>query len=177
MMRIMTIITETPRLQLREYQTDDLMALHVILSDAITMQFWPAPFTPEATTNWIARQMRSYTERGYGRWAVLSRESGEQIGDVGFMYATVNGRDEVDLGYIIHYPYWRQGLAIEAASACLAYARAHLPIDRVVANMAHDHLASKRVAERLGMRFAGEFLNARNRNIRTLLYAIDLRSQ
>jgi [ribosomal protein S5]-alanine N-acetyltransferase len=173
----MRIIAETPRLQLREYQTDDLMGLHVILSDAITMQFWPAPFTPEATTHWIERQMRSYAECGYGRWAVLSRESGEQIGDAGFIDANVNGRAEVDLGYIIHYPYWRQGFALEAANACLAYARAHLPINRVVANMPHDHLASKRVAERLGMSYAGDFLNPRNRNIRTLLYTIDLRSQ
>lgn len=172
----MKIITETPRLQLREYQPDDLMGLHVILSDAITMQFWPAPFTPEATRNWIERQIRSYAERGYGRWAVISKESGEQIGDAGFLFANINGRDEVDLGYIIHYPYWRQGFAIEAASACLAYARAHLPIGRVVANMPHDHLASKRVAERLGMSYAGEFVNTRNRNIRTLLFTIELRS-
>jgi len=172
----MTIIAETPRLQLREYQADDLMALHVILSDAITMQFWPAPFTPEATTNWIERQIRSYVERGYGRWGVISKESGDQIGDAGLMYAHINGRDEVDLGYIIHYPHWRQGFAVEAAAACLAYARAHLPIDRVVANMPHDHLASQRVAERLGMNYTGEFLNPRNRNIRTLLYTIDLRS-
>jgi len=173
----MTIITETPRLLLREYQTDDLMPLHVILSDAITMQVWPAPFTPEATRNWIERQIRSYAERGYGRWAIIAKESGEQIGDAGFIDANVNGRDEVDLGYIIHYPYWRQGFAIEAASACLAYARAQLSIDRVVANMPHDHLASKRVAERLGMIYAREFVNTRNRNIRTLLYTIELRSQ
>lgn len=172
----MTVIIETPRLELREYQADAVMALHVILSDLITMQFWPAPFTPEATSKWIERQVGSYAERGYGRWAVIDKESGEQIGDAGFMDANINGRDEVDLGYIIHYPYWRQGFAVEAAAACLAYARARLPIGRVVANMPHDHLASRRVAERLGMSYAGEFLNARNRNIRTLLYTIELRS-
>ena len=173
----MTIVAETPRTVLREYQPDDLMPLHVIFSDPITMQFWPAPFTPEATTGWIERQMRSYEERSYGRWVVIDKQSGEQIGDVGFLYTEVNSQPEVDLGYIIHYPYWRQGFAFEAASACLAYARDHLPIDRVVANMAHDHLASKCVAEKLGMRFAGEFLNPRNRHIRTLLYTLDLRAQ
>src|SRR5689334_7461543 len=156
----MAIVTETPRTVLREYQLVDLMPLHVILSDPITMQFWPAPFTPEATTAWIERQMRSYEERGYGRWAVIDKQSGEQIGDVGFLYTEVDGKLEVDLGYIIHYPYWRQGFAFETANACLAYARNRLPIDRVVANMAHDHLASKCVAEKLGFRFAREFLNS-----------------
>ncbi len=173
----MTVSIETPRLQLREYVPDDTMALHLIVSDPITMQFWPAPFTPEATSTWIERQIRSYAERGYGRWAVIAKETGEQIGDVGFLYTSVNGRDEVDLGYIIHYPFWQQGYAYEAASACLAHARAHLPITRVVANMAHDNLGSKRVAEKLGMRYEREFINPRNRNIRTLLYSIDLSAQ
>lgn len=173
----MAIVMETPRTVLREYQTDDLMPLHVILSDPITMQFWPAPFTPEATTGWIDRQIRGYAERGYGRWAVLDRQSGEQIGDVGFLYTEVNRQMEIDLGYIIHYPYWRQGFAFETAQACLDYARSQLPIGRVVANMAHDHVASRRVAEKLGMHFAGDFLNTRNRNIRTLLYTLDLRAQ
>jgi RimJ/RimL family protein N-acetyltransferase len=173
----MTVSIETPRLRLREYMPEDMMALHIILSDPITMQFWPAPFTPEATAAWIERQIRGYAERGYGRWAVLEKASGEQIGDVGLLYTSVNGRDEVDLGYIIHYPYWRQGYAYEAAAACLAYAGAQLPITRVVANMAHDNLGSKRVAEKLGMRYQGEFINPRNRNIRTLLYAIELGAQ
>jgi ribosomal-protein-alanine N-acetyltransferase len=93
------------------------------------------------------------------------------------MFANINGHDQVDLRYIIHYPYWRQGFATESATTCLEYARAHLPIDRVVANMPHEHLASKHVAERLGMSYAGEFLNPRNRNIPTLLYTIDLRSR
>jgi|SRR5581483_3193119 len=170
----MSLSIETPRLRLREYVPEDTMALHLILSDPITMQFWPAPFTPEATNAWIERQIRTYAERGYGRWAVIAKDTDEQIGDVGFLYTSVNSRDEVDLGYIIHYPFWQRGYAYEAASACLEHARAYLPITRVVANMAHDNLGSKRVAEKLGMRYEGEFLNPRNRNIRTLLYSIDL---
>ena len=166
----MTVIIETPRLRLREYVPDDAMALHVILSDPITMQFWPAPFTPEATTTWLARQLKLYAERGYGRWAVIAKDTDEQIGDVGLLYTSVDGHDEVDLGYIIHYPYWQQGFAAEAAGACLGYAGARLGIRRVVANMAHDNLGSKRVAEKIGMQFEREFMNPRNQNIRTLLY-------
>lgn len=167
----MAVIIETPRLLLREYVPDDMMALHVILSDPITMQFWPAPFTPEASAAWLERQIKMYAERGYGHWAVLARDTGEQIGDVGLMYISVDGRDEVDLGYIIHYPYWQQGYGAEAAGACLEHGRSALGLRRVVANMAHDNLGSKRVAEKIGMQFEREFNNPRNRNIRTLLYS------
>jgi RimJ/RimL family protein N-acetyltransferase len=38
------------------------------------------------------------------------------------------------------------------------------------ANMAHDHDASRRVAERIGMTFVRTFDNPRNRGIRTLIY-------
>ena len=170
----MPFVIETPRLALREYQPADHAALHAILSDPLTMKFWPAPFTPEQTEAWIARQIASYAAHGYGRWAAIDRASGAQIGDVGLMKAQVNGRDEIDLGYIIHHPYWRQGYALEAARAVLDFARARPSITRVVANMAHDHHGSRRVAEKLGMAFEGEFVNARNRNIRTLLFALEI---
>ena len=167
-------VLETARLRLRQYQPADYAALHAILADPVTMQFWPAPFTPEQTQAWLGRQIAGYAARGYGHWAVeRTVDSSALIGDVGLMLAQVNGRDEVDLGYIIHNPYWRQGYALEAARAALDFARAQPAISRVVANMAHDHYASRRVAEKLGMAFEGDFLNARNRGIRTLLYSCE----
>ena len=170
----MPVVIETPRLTLREYQPGDHAALHTILSDATTMQFWPAPFSPAQTEAWIARQIASYAAHGFGHWAVLSRASGALLGDAGLMRSEVNGRDEIDLGYIFHHPHWRQGYALEAARAALDFARVQPGITRVVANMAHDHHRSRRVAEKLGLRYEGDYINTRNPNFRTLLYAIDL---
>ncbi|MBS1967213.1 MAG: GNAT family N-acetyltransferase [Chloroflexi bacterium SZAS-1] len=170
----MPVAIETARLLLREYQPGDHAALHTLLSDPVTMQFWPAPFTPAQTEAWIERQLASYAAHGFGRWAVCKRETGVHIGDVGLMRTQVNGRDEIDLGYIIHAPFWRQGYALEAARAALTFARAHPAIARVVANMPHNHHGSRRVAEALGMGYAGDFINARNRHTRTLLYVIEV---
>ena len=160
---------ETPRLLLREYTPDDLPALHRILSDTNTMQFWPRPFTESDTRNWMERAMASYQSNGFGRWAVIFRENGVQIGDAGLMRTEVNGNPEVDLGYILHTDYQKRGFGIEAAQAALMFG-AETGLPRIVANMAHDNIASQRVAERLGMVKELEFRNARNREIVTYLY-------
>lgn len=164
---------ETDRLRLRPWTQDDHQALQRILGDPITMQFWPAPFTPEQTRAWLARSLDQYVTPGYGRLAVTLRESEAIIGDCGVLDAEIDGAREHDLGYIIHHRYWRQGYAVEAAGACLSHAIHTLGLQRVVANMAIDHLGSIRVAERLGMRRERAFANARNRGIMTYLYVFE----
>ena len=161
---------ETARLLLREYTLEDISALHRIQSHAGTMKFWTRPFTEENTRSWIERSIASYTSNGFGRYAVIHKGTNMQIGDVGMFRTSVNGKEEVDLGYIIHTDHWRNGYAIEAASAVLQFGT-EKKLPRIVANMAHDHIASQRVAERLGMIKELEFINSRNRDILTYLYA------
>lgn len=164
---------ETQRLHLRPLTPDDLPALHRILSDPITMSFWPAPFSEDASRAWIERQMQNYQQHGFGRLALIERVSGELIGDCGIMPALIDGQPENDLGYIIFHTFWRQGYASEAAAAWLQHGFDLLQLDRICANMPVDHLGSRRVAEKIGMRLEREFHNQRNRNILTCLYAAE----
>jgi RimJ/RimL family protein N-acetyltransferase len=164
---------ETPRLLLRQLAISDLDDLYRILSDPITMAFWPAPFTREATQAWIERSIQSYRDHGFGRYAVILKESQALIGDCGILKNAIDGVIENDLGYIIFRDYWRQGYASEAAAACKRYGLETLQLDRICANMAADNLASRRTAEKIGLRFEREFYNARNRNLLTYLYAIE----
>lgn len=164
---------ETARLLIRPYTLRDLGPLRAILTSNETMRFWPRPFTPGEVRDWIDRSILSFEENGYSRFPVVLRESGELIGDCGIVLGEVNGRRVHDLGYIIHYPHHRLGYAIEAAGAVMSCAFRELGIDALHANMAQDHHASRRVAEKLGMRYVETFNNPRNRNLPTLLYAID----
>jgi RimJ/RimL family protein N-acetyltransferase len=77
-----------------------------------------------------------------------------------------------DLGYILHHRHWGSGHATEAARDAMEDAFTRLGMEELHANMAHDHHASRRVAERIGMRRVGEFINARNRDIPTFIYTI-----
>lgn len=160
----------TARLALRPYQLDDIDRLFPILSDPTTMYFWQQPFTYEKVAKWIDRSLQSYEKHGFGRYAVLLQSGDELIGDVGLLTTTIANESVVDLGYIIHHPYWEQGYAIEAATAVRDYAFSTLNLTTLHVNMPWNHQGSQRVAERLGMKFIKIFSNPRNRDIPTLLY-------
>ena len=165
---------ETARTIIRPYTESDIGRVAPIFADPVTMAFWPQPFSKEAVATWVRRASAAFAATGLGRMLVELREGGVPIGDCGIVEAEINGRREYDLGYIIHHPYWRQGFGVECARACLDYGIRTLGLRRIVANMPHDHTASARVAERLGMRREATFHNPRNRNILTYLYALDL---
>lgn len=166
----MSIITE--RLIVRTFCEDDLPALAAILGDPTTMAFWPRPLTPEEAEGWLWRNIERREESIYGRRAVILRATGELIGDAGVVRAELNGEERDDLGYIIGAAHWGRGYAAEAARALASlYLHAH-GLPALYANMAHDHRASQRVAERIGMRRVTEYRNARNRDILTYLYVL-----
>ncbi|WP_198154811.1 GNAT family N-acetyltransferase [Oceanibaculum pacificum] len=165
-------VLRTRRLTLRCYAPGEAEALYPILSDPLTMRFWPAPFDREKVAGWVARWRETYRSHGYGRWALIETATGARIGDAGLIPTVLMAQDVVDLGYIIHHPYWRQGFAVEAAAAIRDYAFQVLGLPRLVANMAHDHAGSARVAEKIGMTKVAEFDNPRNRGIRTLFWEI-----
>lgn len=163
---------QTPRAVIRPYTKADVARVLPILSDPVTMSFWELPPDEEAVAAWVARNARSFRETGMGRMLVELRETGETVGDCGIMRAEVGGREENDLGYIIHYSYRGLGLGTECARACLEYGLRDLGLRRIVANMPQDHTASARVAEKLGMRLERSFHNPRNRGILTYLYVL-----
>ena|SRR5947207_14490036 len=167
------IVVETKRLILRHLTPDDRDDLYRILSDPTTMSFWPSPLSLEATENWISRNIKNYQEYGFGRFALILKPNNTFIGDCGIVRAEIDGKLENDLGYIIFHTYWKHGYAVEAAEACMNYGFDTLNLTRICANMPADHIASRRVAEKIGMRLEKVFHNKRNRDILTCLYSID----
>ena len=61
----------------------------------------------------------------------------------------------------------------EAAKACLQYGLEVLKMKRIVASMETKNLASKAVAENIGLRLEQEFVNSRNRDLPTFLLSTE----
>jgi ribosomal-protein-alanine N-acetyltransferase len=76
------------------------------------------------------------------------------IGDCGLQPLEHRG-PEVELGYDFHPRVWGRGIATEAARAVMRQAFGALGIERVVAVVKPDNLASKRVLEKAGLRASG----------------------
>ena len=170
----MTIICETPRLLLKQYTLDDVALLHPITSDTETMSFYPEFFSLEKVTVWIERSLQCYEEFGFGRYGVLLKDTRAFIGCAGFFRTSVNNVMENDLGYIIAKKHWGKGYATEVAQACIDMVRENAWFHRIVIQMADEHTASRRVAERLGAKLGTTFINHRNREKLTNLFVMEI---
>lgn len=162
------IIAETPRLTLKTFEERDIAAFFKMVSNPKNMSFWPQPFDSVKAEQWVRRSMENFDLCQLSRFAIFEKESGGLIGDCGFFRLNLNGNEEWDLGYIIDNKYWGKGYATEAAQAALVYGK-NQGLKRIVANMAVAHVASKKVAEKIGMKLECEFVNSRNRNLPTFL--------
>lgn len=155
---------ETKRLLLRPMLESDLEALHLIFTDPNVMSsFGEDPFTREQMQRWLQRNLDHQKEFGYGLFSVLLKETGELIGDCGLEQMDLNGMQVAELGYDFRSGFWNQGFATEAASAVRDYAFNVLELPVLISLIRLGNLASKRVAEKVGMTLEEEFIRYGNR--------------
>lgn len=142
---------ETPRLILREMTLDDAPALHAVLGDAETMRWYPRAYAFEESQEWIARQIARYAS-GAGLLGIVPKTTGILIGDCGLVWLEVEGALEPEIGYHVHRDHQNQGYATAAARAVRDYAFSTLDCDHVISMIRPGNLASRRVAEKNGLK-------------------------
>ncbi|WP_216648681.1 GNAT family N-acetyltransferase [Microbacterium oryzae] len=142
---------DTPHLRFRPMRRDDLDDMAELLGDPEVMAFYPSPKNREQAQAWIAWNQDNYERHGYGLWVVETHD-GQFVGDCGLTWQDVNGEPRLEVGYHIRVPRQGHGLATEAAGACRDFARRNTTADRLVAIIHPENLASRRVAEKIGMR-------------------------
>ncbi len=151
-------ILETQRTYLRELVQDDYADLCEILQDGETMYAYGHAFSDEEARAWLEKQFMRYGRYGFGLWAVIDKASGAFIGQVGLTMQDVEGKEELEIGYLLKRKYWHQGYAAEAATACRDYAFHVLKQERVVSIIRDTNIPSQNVARRVGMHLESRFL-------------------
>jgi len=147
----MKTILRTPRLLLREMAPDDLDFVADMLAHPEVMRYYPKVYSRDEARTWLERQRERYARDGHGLWLVEDRATGEPVGQVGLMTQLVDGVKEPEIGYLIHRPFWRRGLASEAALGVRAWAFDVLGHPRVISLIRPENLPSQGVARKLGM--------------------------
>lgn len=161
---------ETGRLWLRPMCADDLDALLRIFTDRRVMAaFATEPFDRARMQGWLDRNLRHQEEYGFGLFSVIHKTDGVLIGDCGLEVMEVEGGREAELGYDFLSPFWGRGLATEAASAVRDHAFGVLGLTRLVSLIRQGNDASRRVAEKVGMRHERDIASG---DLRYWLYAI-----
>jgi RimJ/RimL family protein N-acetyltransferase len=148
----MRTILETRRLILREMTRGDLDFVAEVLGDAEVMQHYPKQYSRDEAEEWIARQTTHYATHGYGLWLAIEKASGRPVGMIGLVPRHLEGRNESEIAYLVHRLHWRQGLAVEAASAVRDYAFHRLGKPRVISLIRPENVPSQGVARKVGLR-------------------------
>ena len=170
-MQMSDLRLETSRLYLRLMQPSDLDALHKIFGDPKVMDvFGEAPFSHEQMRRWMDRNLAHQNRYGYGLFSVILKSEGILIGDCGLEHMEVDGEQITELGYDFRSDYWNQGFATEAACAVRDYALNELKLPRLISLIRVGNDASRRVSEKIGMRFVAEI---RRNGISYWKYGID----
>ncbi len=94
-----------------------------------------------------------YGQYGWGLWATIHKATGTRIGRCGLLPWTIDGRQEVEVAYMLAKAYWGQGLATEAAQEIVRYAFAQLQLSRLICLIDSENQAAQAVARKIGMRF------------------------
>jgi len=162
-------VIQTERLWLREFELEDVDALAKVLSDPETMRYYPMSFDHAAVADWIQRNRTRYANDGYGLWAMILKSTSELIGDCGLVRQSVDGVDEIEIGYHVRRDLWGQGYASEAARACRDHGFSTLSAERLISLIRPENVSSRRVAEKNGMTIWKEVTRA---NLLHYVYAI-----
>lgn len=145
------IVIETPRLLLRHFALDDVDSLAEVLCDHDNMRFFPNHFERKDAEEWIQKNRRRYAEDGIGGWALVLKPDNKFVGYCGLVRREIDGAKEIEVAYGLARHAQGQGIATEAARACMNYAFTTLGEDRIISLIRAENLPSRRVAERNGL--------------------------
>lgn len=150
---------DTPRLRCRRWLATDLEAMFAVYGDEEGSR-WVGDGTPirrDECEHWLAVTARNYRQRGYGMFTLEDRSTGEVLGFCGLVHP--GGQTAAEIKYALLRSRWGLGLASEAVPALLDYAVRDHRLTRVIATVAPQNLASRRVLEKAGMTLAEETID------------------
>lgn len=147
---------ETQRLQLRNYSLDDLSELARILSNPEVMKYSPRGAIPKEKIKQVTQEILEFfinhwKQHEFGVWAVIDKQKGQLIGHCGLNF--LPNSPEVEVLYRLDQTYWNQGIATEATKASLRYGFEQVKLEYIVAITAPEHIASRRVMEKAGLKY------------------------
>jgi ribosomal-protein-alanine N-acetyltransferase len=169
------IILETDRLILKRLQTKDIIPLVDIWSDPEVTHYLGGPRDRAWLQSEFEKTSKDPFAERYDLWPAIEKETGQVIGHCGLLEKEVEGRTEIELGYIISSPVWGKGFATEIAGAIKRYAFTDLKIKRLIALIEPNNTASERVAVKVGMYFEKEI--TRSAGTLRKVYIIEAKNQ
>ena len=151
MTKIIEIHTE--RLLLRQWRKEDLPIFARLNADPVVMEYYPDILSTEESNTMAEKLETLISKRGWGFWAVETRDHKSFIGFVGLHTPIYELPVSpcIEVGWRLAKEYWGRGYATEAAKASLDIAFRKLDLLEVYSFASVSNIKSRAVMERLNM--------------------------
>lgn len=157
----------TKRLTLREMKTSDSRDMYEYSRQGEVTRYllWREHPDEAYTRSFLKRVRKHYRSYSYYDWAIIYNGSeddddelrsyrGRMVGTCGF--AAIDNENNVgELGYVLNPKLWGLGIAVEAGQAIIGFGFNELGLNRIEAKYIVGNTASRRVMEKLGMKYEG----------------------
>ncbi|GGB24338.1 GNAT family N-acetyltransferase [Mucilaginibacter rubeus] len=145
----MNIITQTPRLLIREFTAGDEELVTAIDADDRLTQYVKKR-TPQESKQVFKDTLKEYQNgSGLGRWGIFNIADNDFIG-VCALKPSDYDKSRIELGYRLHLKYWGQGIATELAEALISYGFNDIGLKEICAVTHPQNAASQRVLIKAG---------------------------
>lgn len=150
-------ICETKRTLVREFTILDypaIVQLYQIFPIEVLERTTDSSLLPFETEELLNTYIHSiYSIYGFGLFGVFDRESELLIGICGFTPSNINGRNQIELGYLIHPAFQNKGYAFEVCSELISLAISTFELDELILKTSPKNAASVQLAGKLGFHF------------------------
>ncbi|MEP7080088.1 MAG: GNAT family N-acetyltransferase [Ginsengibacter sp.] len=152
-------IISTERLCLRKWIDSDSEPFIKMNSDQAVMEYFPQLSSEADTLSMINRINLAFEKNGFGLWAVEDKITKDFLGFTGFMIPQFESffTPCIEIGWRFRKESWGQGLATEAAKACIDYGFNKLGFTKIVSFTSALNVKSEKVMQRIGMNYVANF--------------------
>lgn len=146
--------------RLRGAHLDELDPL--LRDDRVWPTLWARRTPPTRGDNALGLEHTTahWQRHGFGLWLARDRMTAAAVGRGGLQYTRATGGEAVEVAWMIAPERWGQGLATELARCALDVGFTQLKLAEIVALTLPGNVASRRVMEKVGMRYERELEHA-----------------
>jgi [ribosomal protein S5]-alanine N-acetyltransferase len=148
----------------------DIRRLHSDPRVMATLSADGATFSEDQSRSFLQHAADHWNSHSFGLWTFRTQSDGDFVGYGGIKYATVEGRDQIELAYAITSDHWRKGFATEISRAALKHGFDTMRLERIVAFTLPHNIASRAVMEHCGFTYNRDITHA---NLPHVLYILD----
>ncbi len=153
------VLRKSARILLRPWQAADAEGWFALSQDEGFNRFSYSGYRQTSlrtAEEFILRHQAEFRETGLGVFPIVLNSTGEIIGVCALRRDQVPGESHtiIEIMYRLAARHWQKGFASEAAALLLEYAFHEIRLETVYGCVELTNQASRRVLEKIGMRFA-----------------------